>query len=73
MSMYKIRDARWKPGCLEPAQQRGGKVFDGFGVQLGDRADLQEPAAGILVLDSLRRQLWLSRFQDRPAQSKLQL
>lgn len=53
MSMYKIRDARWKPGCLEPAQQRGGKVFDGFGVQLGDRADLQEPAAGILVLDSL--------------------
>ena len=38
--------------CLGAAQQRGGQVFDDFGVQLRDRADLQESAAGILVLDS---------------------
>ena len=35
--------------CLGAAQQRGGQVFDGFGVQLRDRADLQESAAGILL------------------------
>jgi hypothetical protein len=41
--------------CLGAAQQRGGQVFDDFGVQLRDRADLQESAAGILVLDSLQK------------------
>jgi hypothetical protein len=40
---------------LGPSHQRRGKVSDGLGVQLRDCADLQEFAAGILILDGLQK------------------
>lgn len=40
---------------LGPPHHREGELFDGFRVQLRNRADLQELAARILILDGLQK------------------
>lgn len=52
---------------LGPGQERGGKVLDGLGVQLRDRADLEELAAGIFILDGLQKAFRMKYMSGPPA------